>query len=82
MYITLIFRERENYENYSIYYESLLRHHHHLLYVKELEMKAAESQQGSGFADDSVKAQVQLLALSFYLQLRPILIALGHKKFW
>uniref|UniRef100_F7A809 Uncharacterized protein n=1 Tax=Ciona intestinalis TaxID=7719 RepID=F7A809_CIOIN len=33
-------RERENYESYSAYYENLLRHHHHLLYMKELEMKA------------------------------------------
>nr|CAB3228230.1 coiled-coil domain-containing protein 162 [Phallusia mammillata] len=33
-------RERENYESYAMYYESLLRHYHHLLYLKELETKS------------------------------------------
>uniref|UniRef100_H2XTF7 Uncharacterized protein n=1 Tax=Ciona intestinalis TaxID=7719 RepID=H2XTF7_CIOIN len=52
-------RERENYESYSAYYENLLRHHHHLLYMKELEMKAFKTK-NSTTSDGDLNAQFQL----------------------
>ena len=32
---TIMTRERSNYENYSMFYENLLRQHHQLLYQRE-----------------------------------------------
>jgi hypothetical protein len=39
----LLERERSNYEQYTMYYENMLRQHHQLLYAREREIKAMEN---------------------------------------
>lgn len=44
-----------------MFYENLLRHHHHLLYQKELEVKALKSKPAKGAADSQIQAQVEYI---------------------
>ena len=43
---TIMARERTNFENYSMFYENLLRQHHQLLYQREQVGAAADSERG------------------------------------
>ncbi|XP_077975931.1 uncharacterized protein LOC120340906 isoform X2 [Styela clava] len=53
-------RERENYEMYSMFYENILRHHHHLLYQKELELRSLKSKTNGNGGGSQIQAQFQL----------------------
>ncbi|XP_074645051.1 uncharacterized protein LOC141901606 isoform X2 [Tubulanus polymorphus] len=58
--IDVMERERHNYENYTMYYENVLRVHHQLLYQKEQEIKQLKDQLKNTKNDTMVDVQCQL----------------------
>ncbi|XP_071809867.1 uncharacterized protein [Asterias amurensis] len=57
---TIMTRERSNYENYSMFYENLLRQHHQLLYQREQEIQHLKKACKDATASALVDVQCQL----------------------
>ncbi|XP_022108314.1 uncharacterized protein LOC110988792 isoform X2 [Acanthaster planci] len=57
---TIMARERTNYENYSMFYENLLRQHHQLLYQREREIEQLKKACKDATASALVEVQCQL----------------------
>ncbi|XP_038054173.1 uncharacterized protein LOC119726519 isoform X2 [Patiria miniata] len=57
---TIMTRERTNYENYSMFYENLLRQHHQLLYQREQEIEQLKKACKDATASALVDVQCQL----------------------
>ncbi|KAJ8047613.1 hypothetical protein HOLleu_06655 [Holothuria leucospilota] len=56
----IMLRERSSYENYSMFYENLLRQHHQLLYQKEQEIKYLQRACAEASSVSLVDVQCQL----------------------
>ncbi|KAK2144748.1 hypothetical protein LSH36_734g02004 [Paralvinella palmiformis] len=68
----IMVRERHNYENYSMYYENVLRTHHQLLYQREQEIKQLRDQLKNAKSNNMVEVQCQLAETSHDLILEVI----------
>lgn len=53
-------REKSNFEQYTMFYENLLRQHHQLLYAREREVKSVRDNLDNKIAEINVEVQCQM----------------------
>ncbi|XP_015714160.1 uncharacterized protein CCDC162P isoform X2 [Coturnix japonica] len=68
-------RERSNFETYSMFYENILQHLHHLLYQKEQELHAVED---GGNQNDTFLTQIAGLSHEMIMEITALRAQLTH----